>query len=203
MRLHMSSPWAFQGDTRHAWSVMFSLSGATDLDHADLDATAIDLFAPIAMLTNNTTYFDTWQYYPSGATVASDTGTYPTGTHRGTAAAYSGFSIPQQLEVCALGICPVGKSSKGRTVYLRKWIHGVSGNIAGDSTGGWTMAASSIFAKWDSGSGPNNLVPVDPTDGNQGTGWQLPAHMYTRQLRRGPKHQPAGTDTNDVPIPPV
>jgi hypothetical protein len=200
IRLDMTSPWNYGGETRHTWSVKFSLSGATALDQADFEATAIDLFAPIAALTTNQTYLESATYYESGSSVSALAWTPTVGLYRGTAAAYASQTMVQQLEVCNLCECPVGRNSKGRQVYLRKWVHNAIAS-AGDpnTTGASTSTDPSLFAKWNTGSGPNSLVPVDPTDGMQGTGWVLNTHLYTHQLRRGNKvYKVPPSNTNDI-----
>ena len=43
-------------------------------------------------------------------------------------------------------------------------------------------------------------MPVDPTGGEQGGPWAYKPHLFTHQLRRGPKRKVV-TKTEYVPIP--
>lgn len=186
MVLKLVSPFAKYDETEHIWSVKFSLSGAEITDESDAEATALDLWAPIAMLNQPATSLIGWLYYAPGSSVNKYQATYDAGVKPGTAAAYTGANYVQQLEVCGLARCPVGVNSKGRAKYLFKHIHDVSG----DDTGGMFAPIESgetILHNWNAGCGPDELVPVDPTTGVQGGPWTLQEALYTRQLRRGQK----------------
>lgn len=202
--LRFTSPWNYSGETRHTWSVKFSLSGVTALTSADAGPTAIDLAAPVLALVSNQTYLDSYSYYPSGSTVASVSDAPAVGSIRGTHAAYASLTGPQQLEVCNLCRAAVGRNSKGRQVYLRKWVHDAYCGATPNETGASISTDPSLFTKWNTGSGPHSLVPVDPTDGMQPpAGWELEQHLFTHQLRRGVKKKKVLGGTNSVEIPPV
>lgn len=185
--LRFVSPWNLGNVIEHEWAVKFSLSGAVNTPQADLDATALDLAHPILMLTSAKTSLIGWDHYPIGSATHDYNLTYPKGTHMGDQGGFSAGNAAQQLEVCVLAEAPVGYSTKGRPVYLRKWIHDVQGGPSDPNTiGALTASAAIILQKWNSGSGPHNLVPVSPTTGAQGGPWTLAQHLYTHQLRRGP-----------------
>jgi hypothetical protein len=198
--LRMESPWNLGTATSHEWSVKFSLSGASGLPGGSQEATALDLWQPIAAITSAHTSLVGWDHYPNESSTHDGNAIYPIGTHVGTAQAWTVGQANQQLEVCLLAICPVGTSSKGRPVYLRKWIHDVQ-NSAGDLNAHGTLAnAATLFDKWNHGAGPSLLVPVSPTTGVQGGPWTVEQHLYTHQLRRSPKHK-IKTVTVLVPTP--
>lgn len=182
--LKMATPFTKLGETGHIWSVKFSLSGVDLTSSSDAEATALDLFAPIKHMTTGETSLVNWLYYKQGSEVNTYQGSYSPGTHSGDLTAYSGSPTFCQLEVCALARCPVGVNSKGRAKYLFKYIHDISQS---PSPGELSTIAdeTTLLAPWNTGSGPNELVPVDPTTGLQGTGWTIHPALYTRQLRRG------------------
>lgn len=184
--LRMASPFAKYGEDQHIWTVKFSLSGDTSLDEADAEATALDLWAPIQQLTQESTSLIGWLYYNAGSATNAWNGSYEYGVHNGNQGAYSGDSYAQQLEVCALARCPVGSNSRGRAKYLFKHIHdALQGATQGElaTVTDWT----DVLSKWNTGAGPESLVPVDPTTGVQGGPWSVSDNLYTRQLRRGEK----------------
>lgn len=206
IRLNFQSPWNLAGMTSHNWSVMFSLSGASAIaNQADAEATAIGLWEPIRQVSgaSGNTCLMGWSYYPSGATIARFTNSYAFGAKPATASGYAGSGRAQQLEVCALARCPVGKNAKGRNEYLHKWIHDVN---ASNSTANAMLALTNpatTLATWNSGSGPNSLVPIDPSSGEQGGPWSFEVHLFTHQLRRGAKRKKVPVAGNSVDIPPV
>jgi hypothetical protein len=206
MVLGMQSPWTLPGQTVHNWSVKFSLSGATAIAAADREATALDLWTPIQMLTLPSTSLMRWAYYMSGTNVSTDSKVYAVGLHHGSGdTTYNPITQAQQLEVCVVARCPVGKNSKGRQVYLRKWIHNVCAISSSNPNdrANTTPTVATILAKWNTGSGPNLNVPVDPTGGAQGGPWGLETHLFTHQLRRGPRSKLPPASTNSIEIPPV
>jgi hypothetical protein len=202
IRLTLNSPWNQDGKTSEDWSVMFSLSGATDLLPNEQEPTALDLFDPMKQLCTTNTYLKHWSFYPIQGHAASGFKDYLPSDHPCTHSAFATTTELQQLEVCALAECPVGKSATGKPKYLRKWIH----NLKSDGTGnaispfntGVTIAT--ILAKWNTGCGPRSLVPVSPTDGTQGGPWTLRTQLHVHQLRKGVKRK-AAVKTVYVPVP--
>lgn len=191
--LHMSSPWNEGNVTSHEWAVKFSLSGASNVPTVDAEATALDLWDPIKQLVAGHTSLIAWDHYPIGSATHDQNMAYPPATHVGSASAWSTGGPNQQLEVCVLATCPVGESSKGRPVFLRKWIHDVQNKTTDLNAMGGLASAATLFDKWNHGCGPHNLVPVSPTTGVQGGPWTAENHLFTHQLRRGPKKKVAGT----------
>jgi hypothetical protein len=186
----MQSPWNLPGVTVHSWHNKFSVSGSIDMSDADAEATALDLFQPIQFLVSVHTSLIAWSWYKSGSTVAATGKDYSPGTHAGTAGGYASGGDPrQQLEVCALARSPVGKNSLGKPVYLRKWIHDVLGTAADPNVLSPMTNEATVLAKWNNGAGPHQVVPIDPTSGDAGAGWHFETHLYTHQLRRGPRRK--------------
>lgn len=203
-RLDMFSPWDLGGVSQTEWSVKFSVSGAGPQAPADLEATALDLWYPISRCTLPGTYLVGWSYYDPGSKVSSGGATYTSSTHVGDGGAYTSITLPQQLEVCLVARCPVGKNSRGKEVYLRKWIHNTCAATGNPNSHNPIASASSILTKWNTGAGPSAVVPVSPTTGVQGGPWSFESHLYTHQLRRGPKRKTLpGGSTNSIDIPPI
>jgi hypothetical protein len=193
--LQTTSPWNLPGQTDHKWHNKFSVSGTIEMNAADAEATAIALWDPIRRVTTPKSSLTYWSYYPSGTNVALHAGVPAAGATVGDSSGYASVSDPeQQLEVTIVARCPVGTNSRGKEVYLRKWIHDVRSS-PGDpnSHGGFTDEAV-ILGNWTTGSGPHAVVPIDPTSGNPGGPWTIETHLYTHQLRRGPRKKkvPAG-----------
>jgi hypothetical protein len=198
MALRFESPWNIAGETTHNWSNKFAISGTIQLDAADAQATALDLAEPCLGIAHPHTSLVGYAYYPSGSTVATQTGEFTAGTHPGTAAAYSGSGGGiQQLEVCALARSLVGKSSRGKNVYLRKWIHDVQCAAGDPNSLDDSLDANHVLAAWNTGSGPHSVVPVDPTSGDVGAPWTFETHLYTHQLRRGAKRKATAFSSGD------
>ena len=193
MRLNFQSPWNLGNETVKEWSVKFSLSGATNISEADCPVTAVDLATPILYLVSSETSLISWDHYPIGSATHDYAGGFAQGSHPGNGGAWTETGAPQQLEVCVLAECEVGVSSKGRPVYLRKWIHDVRADIGDPNSIANPIDGPTVFDKWDHGSGPHSNVPVSPTTGAQGNGWQAETHLFTHQLRRGPKRPPAAS----------
>lgn len=190
--LDMESPWNLHGDTVHVWHNKFSLSGSISMAFAEAEATALALWQPIAALVSPKTSLVGWSYYLAGSKTSASGTSYAPGLHAGTRNAYAaGLSAAQQLEVCVLATSAVGKNSRGKQVYLRKWIHDAAASDADANTIATLNAPTSLFTQWDHGSGPHSVVPVDPTDGTQGQPWVAAQHLYTHQLRRGPRKKKA------------
>ena len=200
--LTYQSPWNLPGQTVHNWSSKFSVSGSIDMNDADAEATALALWQPIRDLTSNKTSLVAWSFYLSGSNVSKSGGTYAPGVHTGTLGGYSSNSAPPcQLEVCILARSPVGKNTLGKPVYLRKWIHDVLGTLNDPNSHEPLISAANTLSPWNAGAGPHQVVPVDPTSGDAGSGWVLEGHLYTHQLRRGPRRKaksPPGLSVSDA-----
>jgi hypothetical protein len=198
MAVRFQSPWNIANETTHDWNNKWAISGTIVLDQAAAEATALDLAQPILDLAHPHTSLIGFAYYPSGSTVATETGTFTPGEKPGTAVAYSGTGGGIcQLEVCALARSLVGKSVRGKNVYLRKWIHDVQASAANPNSLDALLNAGSLFDAWNVGSGPHSVVPVDPTSGLPGAPWTVETHLYTHQLRRGAKRKKVATLTGD------
>jgi len=186
--LRFVSPWNLGTDTVHSWAVKFSCTGATNCPQADQEATALDLAAPILGFIRPLSYLEGWDHYPIGSATHDFGASYPKDTHPGTENNWTGSNNQQQCEVCVLATAHVGESSKGRPVYLRKWIHDVCATVPDPNQIGTNKGDTTIYAKWNHGCGPHNLVPVSPSTGQQPLGdWASEPHLFTHQLRRGPK----------------
>jgi hypothetical protein len=188
--LKFQHAWNIGTETTKDWSVKFSLSGAVTMNDADAEATAIDLAQPIKQLTLASTSLIGFDYYPAGSHVATSFKAYTPGVHPGDGSAYSQSNTQlQQLEVCAVARCPVGKNNKGKPVFLRKFIHGVVSSAGDANALNPRTSDAATLTPWNQGSGPNRLVPVRPMTGAQGSGWVMESHLYTHQMRRGAKRK--------------
>ena len=142
-----------------------------------------------------------WAYYPSGSTVAQAGGTFLPTDHPGMASAWQGSpTTPQQLEVAMLARAYVGKNKLGKPVYLRHFIHDVFNAGSDQNAHAAITNPGNVLAKWNSGAGPHSVVPVDPTGGAAGSGWEFENHLYTRQLRRGHKKPAAKSGSGTSPL---
>jgi hypothetical protein len=186
------SPWNIASETNHEWHSEFSVSGTIAMTAAEAEETAQDLTSPMVQLCSPKTSFVGWSYYEAGQTVASAGATYTPDQYPCQQNGYAvGSTAAQQLEVCALARCLVGKNKLGKNVYLRKWIHDVLAEATNPNQLAGLTNEANVLAKWLTGSGPHDVVPVDPTGGAQGGPWTLETHLYTHQLRRGSKRKPA------------
>lgn len=202
IRLTLNSPWNQDGKTSEDWSVMFSLSGATDLLANEMEPTALDLFDPIKQLCEASTYLSKWSFYPIQGHAATGFKQYTPTDHPATHSAFATADQLQQLEVAYLCECPVGKGASGKPKFLRKWIHQACSNGTGNQRANYNtgITDATVFAKWNTGCGPRTLVPVSPTDGTQGGPWGLKTQLHVHQLRKGHKRKVA-TNTVYVPVP--
>lgn len=200
--LKMRSPWNLPGETVHDWHCKFSLSGTITMTEADAQATALDLFDPIARLSLTGTSLVGYAYYAAEQSAASFSATFPDGTHGAAGSGYVDLlGNKQQLEVCALCRCPVGRNTRGKEVYLRKWVHGVQASATDPNSLAPLSLAAQDVDKWNTGSGPHKVVPIDPTGGAQGGPWTIETHLFTHQLRRGPRRKkvvPSGLSPSEI-----
>lgn len=197
--LDIESPWNLAGASTHTWHCTFNLSGTINHSQTEAEALALDLFGPIKALSHPGSLIG-WSYCPQGSTVSTASATYPPGTHGCDGSGYVslGSGTPQQLEVSALCRCYVDKNVRGKPVYLRKWIHGVLASTSDPNALAGRTDDSVILTNWNHGAGPHACVPVDPTGGQQGTGWTIESHLYTHQLRKGRK-KPKAKASNGAP----
>ena len=202
IRLILNSPWNQDGKTSEDWSVMFSLSGSSDLLTAEMEQTAIDLFDPFKQLCMTNSFLKHWSFYPIGGKAATGFGDYVATDHPCTHSAFATASELQQLEVCALLEAPVGKSATGKPKYLRKWCHNIVSDGSGNTIKGFNTGVTwaSILNRWNTGCGPRQLRPVSPTDGTIGT-WTGRQQLHVHQLRKGVKRKAPATQTVYVPVP--
>jgi hypothetical protein len=200
--LTLEHPWNYAGEDMHRWSVKFNLSGGQALLDNEIEPTVVDLFEPFGLICRTGGHLAEARYYPPEGHAATWFKLYTPADHPTAGAGYTPATFyEQQLEVCALARAPIGKSATGKPVFLRKWIHAVRSetdpnvfaNPNNAPTGG-------VLRKWNDGSGPRLVVPVDPTGGTQGGPWALETHLFTHQLRRGPKRKKT-TSTVYVPVP--
>jgi hypothetical protein len=190
--LTFQSPWNIASETTHEWHHSFSVSGTIVMDPGDAGNTALDLAAPTLSLVSPKTSLIGWSYYQAGSTVSDAGGSWLPGEQAGQQNAYAvGAQAPQQLEVCILARCLVGRNTRGKNVYLRKWIHDVLAQEADPNSMLGLTNQAVTFNKWNNGAGPHDVVPVDPTGGAQGDGWTAEVHLYTHQLRRGAQRKSA------------
>jgi hypothetical protein len=162
----------------------FSLSGDALTSSSDAEEVATALADPILGISQPSTSWVGWLYYPPGTDVNAYQGSYGTGDMPGTAAGYvSPYNVSQQLEVCALFRALCGVSSKGKAVYLSKHVHNVQQSQ--DGVGVLNPIDITAFAPWHTGLGSHDLVTVSPTTGDASQAWEVDPALYTRQLRRG------------------
>lgn len=202
IRLILNSLWNQDGKTSEDWGVTFCLSGATNLLANEQEPTALDLWDPFKQLCFGTTYLKGWRYYPIQGKASTGLADYPPATHPCTHSAFATTTEKQQLEVCFLAECPVGKSATGKPVYLRHFIHDACSDGTGNAKKAYNAGVTdaTVLAKWISGSGPRLLVPVRPGDGSQGGPWTIRTQLHTHQLRKGHKRKKT-TTTVYVPVP--
>lgn len=203
--LRISSPWNYGPDAQHIWTCKFNLSGDPAMASNEVEPTALDLFDPIKQLSRTGSFLEGWSYYPNESRAARDVMTYTSGQHPTTASAFApGSGYEQQLEVCFLARAQLGKSITGKPVYLRKWIHGAVSSPDPNTKGVYVSGSTdlTVFAKWNTGSGPRSVYPVDPTGGSKPANWQCEQHLFTHQLRRGPKRKKVAVSLDGVAVVP-
>jgi hypothetical protein len=90
------------------------------------------------------------------------------------------------------------KNSRGKTVYLRKWFHAIAASGTNPNAHCPLTDAALLLEPFNTGAGPLNLIPVDPTDGTSGQ-WSFETHLFTHQVRRGTKKKaPAASNLFDI-----
>lgn len=132
-----------------------------------------------------------------------DRGTSPTNLDP-TGVAYTNEATDNEtLETCCILQCPVGLSSTGKPVYLRKYIHGIpSGNLTASADGVvLTILAAGTTAAHNMGNGswfgsrvycsPTGRQPVSSTD------WAPLTHPGNHQMPRGRKRKTISAATSE------
>jgi hypothetical protein len=190
--LKFQSKWNLAGKTSEDWSQSFYVSGTINHNDADAETAALALAAPALALATTGTSLVGFAYYPSQSQVSTTNKTYTPGTHAGTQSAYSASpTLIQQLEVAAVAHAPIGKSTRGKTIYLRKYFHDVAASASDINALDGLTSASTLLGVFNNGAGPHAVVPVSPTSGKNGP-WTMETHLFTHQLRKGKKRkQPA------------
>jgi len=190
IRLNLECPWNLYGETVATYSNNFVLSGAAPLPDASAEPTALDLFEPIRQISHPGAYLKSFSYYHPNVATAAVHIDYTPGQHPCAGSAVSGTGMhPQQAEVCVLCAGPTDKNSRGKQVYLRKYIHWVQSDAS--SPNQIPAIQATALDKWRNGSGPNLLVPIDADSGTQASDWTIDAHLFTRQFRKGKKRKAA------------
>lgn len=185
--LTFESPWNLAGETTHKWSQSYYVSGTVTHNEADAELAGLDLASTALALASLRTSLVGIAYYPTGSLISTQNFTYAPNAHPGTQAAYSAtVTDPQQLEVCAVAHAPIGKNTRGKEIYLRKYFHDVY------ASGGDPNAINPLTPAFDGlvvlnhGAGPHDVVPCSPRSGATGT-WVMETHLFTHQLRKGKK----------------
>jgi hypothetical protein len=187
-KLIFESPWNLAGKTEHSWTQSFYVSGTITHNDADAEAAGLALAAPALALAGAATSLIGITYYPSQSLVSTTNKVYAAGTHKGTRSAYTSPSgSANQLEVAIVAHCPIGKNTKGKTIYLRKYFHDVQSGAGDPNAHDALVDATALLAPFNVGAGPHSVVPCSPTSGHTGGPWTIETHLYTHQLRKGKK----------------
>lgn len=197
IRLNLECPWNLYGQTVATYSNNFVLSGAAPLADADAEPTALDLFEPIRKLASSGAYLASFSYYHPNVGTAAVHKTYTPSQHPCDASAWNQPYEQSQAEVCILAEGPTDKNTRGKQVYLRKFIHHVPHAVGDGNSIPASAVAGDPLAKWKNGAGPNLLVPIDADSGMQASSWTYHTHLYTRQFRKGKKRKVAAKSTLD------
>jgi hypothetical protein len=188
IQLAFESPWNLGAETTQNWNQKFHLSGTIALNQTEAEATAIELASVALALASSSTSLVKAAYYPQGSHVNTWEAIYAPGTHPGTNAAYAATpSAWNQLEVAVVARVQVGKNSRGKPVFLRKWFHNVANDATNPNAHPPLFNTSTLLEPFNVGAGPNNVRPVRPTDGVMGGVWEIESHLFTHQVRRGHK----------------
>jgi hypothetical protein len=187
--LTFQSPWNLAGMTTHNWSQSMYVSGTIDHNDAEAEAAGLALAAPALALASSKTSLIGIKYYKSQSLVSTTNKEYAPGTHPGTASAYNALTegAEQQLEVAAVAHGAIGKNSKGKTVYLRKYFHDVAAGPSDPNALAQLTDATALLHPFIVGAGPHAVVPVSPAHGTPAPVWTMEAHLFTHQLRKGKK----------------
>lgn len=200
-KLTFQSPWNLSADTTKRWSHSIYVTGTITHSDAEAEAAALDLAKPALALASSKTSLVEFSYYPSGQLVSQTVKIYTPGAHPGTRSAYGTTlgDLDQQLEVAAVAHCPIGKNTRGKEIYLRRYFHDVLA-LSSDVNALAPLAdPSHLLDPYNVGSGPHAVTPCSPTSGHAGTGpWVIETHLFTHQLRRGKKKKKAQSLINEL-----
>jgi hypothetical protein len=164
------------------------VSGTINHNDVDAEAAGLALAQPALAIASAATSLIAISYYPSQSLVSTTNKTYAAGTHPGTRAAFSsGTGSANQLEVAMVAHCPIGKNTKGKTIYLRKYFHDVQSSSADPNAHDTLANPATLLAPFNNGAGPHSVVPCSPTSGHTGGPWAMETHLFTHQLRKGKK----------------
>lgn len=187
MVLTFNAPRLYDKGASQDWSLKFSLSGAAIAGEDPASVTAIDLAQPALLLSSPSCWLKEWRYYAAGSTVALYSGSFDDTANPATGGGWDSFSdlVQQQTEVCAHAyVATGGRSSTGKPTYLSKSIHYVAGAVGDNGVVAGTLYGDP-FDNWNSGSGPDSVVPVSPTTGEvPTTAWAIRPWLATRQMRK-------------------
>lgn len=200
IQLAFQSPWNLGAETTQNWNQKFNLSGTVALNAADAEATALELASVGLSLASPGTSLVKAAYYPQGSHVNTWEAVYTPGTHPGTQSAYVATGAShQQLEVAIVARVQIGKNSRGKPVYLRKWHHDVLAESGNPNQHRAFTDVTTLLEPYNVGAGPNNVRPVGPTSGVMGGTWTIEQHLFTHQIRRGHKKKiAAGSAAYDI-----
>lgn len=174
----------------HTTSLKTTFSGQPIADEADAAATALDLAGVFTTFQKPGIQWLDWIYYAPGATVATFAASFTKQPNNQGDAYQSGpINQPAAGEMAVMLYAPVGRSSKGKTTYLRKFVHGVPvGAGEGDVTPAVAMQNTGL-SLLSQGFGTANFVTVSPTTGAQSGAWAVANYYHSRQFRRGQKRK--------------
>lgn len=192
--LKYTSPWR---GTEHVWSVTSSHSGALlgsqalALNFCQAVHGVMAAFMSPAALEQ---YLSGWRYYDGHNSAAVYEADYSSAGGSSSAgwvgpSGYGGAYAGTPTTVCGLETCvvldaPIGNSSAGRPISMRKWIHGVPGGSDADQPPLSTGAAA-IAAQLGNGTLPSNRVLVSPK-GAQGQ-WVVSGYFGSHKMPRRKK----------------
>jgi hypothetical protein len=193
--LKYTAPWR---GTQHVWSVASSHSGALLSSNAQvlsLLQSIHGVFAEFMSVAAADQYLSGYRYYDGHASAAIYEADYTSAAASASAgwaapADYGGAYAGTNNNVCGLETClvlqaPIGNSSSGRPLFMRKWIHGVPAGNDMDQPPLSTSAAA-IVAQLGNGTLPYNRVLVSPK-GAQGA-WVYNGYYGAHKMpRRNPK----------------
>ena len=198
--LRVLSPWFDTSDDTHQWSARFNVSGAGPLPAADIEATALDLWEPIRQLTGVSSWLHGWSWYDPGNKVATAEQVYTPTQYPGGGTAWMGGGVHCYTEAAALCESHAGFNSRGKPVYLRHYVHDIP-LLQNHGRELPQIFAPGPFDKWNNGAGPHQVVPVRPSNGQQGGPWYVVPAAHTHQMRRGKKRLKKGYEIVPIPVP--
>lgn len=196
--LKYTSPWRGK---QHQWSVTSSHSGASFGAEADQISFLQSVHAVIAsfIASGSSTYCSGWDYYNGQDKAALASAIYATGAAANTAGfggsrygnAYGGSTVGYSgLETCVLLYAPVGLSTTGKPVSLKKFIHSVPAGNGNDAPPLVAADANPLAAQLGDGSLFGNRVLISAS-GKQGA-WVVDQFFSNHQMPRKRKKKVSG-----------